>query len=120
MIQLGLLTTADRLLFAALCERAAVYRRAAAKLRHDLTQKSGANGTVKRPEVDIAKGALEGLKQIAAAFGMTPADRKGLEVDLGAGATRGGNRGRRTPGTPIDSIEDFLKRREARRAGRAG
>ncbi len=118
MIRLGLLTTADRLMFAALCERAAVYWRAAAKLRRSLTRVSR-GGVVRMPEVDIAQGALAGLKQIAAAFGMTPADRKGLEVDLGAGAARGGGSdpataAKRGPGEAVE-IDDFLRRRDARR-----
>lgn len=119
MIKLGLLTTADRMMFAALCERAAVYQRAAKSLRTSLTQENKANGTIKRAEVDIAKGALETLKQIAAAFGMTPSDRKGLEVELGAGAARGGDDGgapaKPKPGAPL-AIDDFLQRREQRRS----
>jgi len=118
MIRLGLLTVADRLLFAALCERAAVYWRAARKLRRGLTHKNRANGRVKLPEVDIAKGALDGLKQLAAAFGMSPSDRKGLWVALGAEAPRDPGQVSTTQpkaGDAID-IDDYLKRRAGRRA----
>ncbi|HEV8642060.1 MAG TPA: P27 family phage terminase small subunit [Methylomirabilota bacterium] len=123
MIRLGLLTTADRMIFAALCERAALYRRASQRLRRAkrgadaLTDVTRSNGRVARPEVGIAKGALEGLRQLAAAFGMTPADRKGLEVDLGAGAARE-QAGKGKPGQAVD-IDEFVRRREARRAERA-
>ena len=129
MIQLGLLTSADRMLFAALCERAALYRRATQRLRRakkgqdPLVDTTPSNGKVARPEIAIAKGALDGMRQIAAAFGMTPADRKGLEIDLGAGAARGGSDPAATserpkPGAAID-IDDFVRRRESRRAGPA-
>lgn len=122
-IRLGLLTIADRLTFAALCERAAVYRRAATALRKGLTREDKANGELARAEVAISKGALEGFRSLAASFGMTPADRKGLEVDLGAGAARGGSggagkqdapAGEKRP--PVESIDDFVTRRAARRA----
>lgn len=126
LIRLGLLTVVDRLLFAALCERASVYWRAARTLRRGLTHAQRANGRVRVPEVEIAKGALGDLKQLAAAFGMSPADRKGLIVALGAGASGVDEPAKATTattedgppkaGTAID-LDDYLRRRDARRAG---
>jgi len=77
LLRLGLLTEIDRLLFAALCERTAIYRRAARALRKGLTQQT-AGGAIPRPEVSIARGALYGFSQLCARFGMTPADRARL------------------------------------------
>lgn len=120
MITLGLLTTVDRIMFGALCERAAVYQRATTTTRDSLTQQSGANGNVKRPEVEIAKGALDTLVKIAGAFGMTPADRSRLEVELGAGGASGGSGGAGgTPKAPR-SLDDFIARRTARLAAQRG
>jgi len=123
-IRLGLLTTADRLMFAALCERAALYRQACLSLRQAkggtlLLAETRSNGKQPRPEISIAKGALDGLRQLAASFGMTPADRKGLEIDLGAGAGRVGSHGgvpaaTARAGNAIE-IDDFLARRGRRR-----
>ena len=80
LIQLGLLGQTHRLLFSALCERAAIYRRAAKKLRQKLTQETS-GGDIPRAEVSIARGALYGFRQLAAAFGMTPADQTRLMVE---------------------------------------
>jgi phage terminase small subunit len=128
IIRMGCLTKADRLLFSALCERAALYHRASQRLRRApkkgedvLLTSTKANGKQPRPEIGIAKGALEGLRQLAALFGMSPADRKGLEVDLGAGAARGGSDAaggspkKPKAGAAIE-IDEFLRRREARRS----
>jgi len=105
---------------------AALYRRASQRL-HRAPKKGGdvlltdtkANGKQPRPEINIAKGALEGLRQLAAAFGMSPSDRKGLEVDLGAAGARGGSE----TGSPTKpkagaaiEIDAFLRRRESRRS----
>lgn len=84
LLQLGLLGHVDRLLFAALCERAAVYRRAAKKLRSGLTHKTP-GGRIQRPEAHIARAALDGLRQLAGVFGMSPADRSRLMVEPPAG-----------------------------------
>jgi len=80
LLTLGLLGQVDRLLFAALCERASVYRRAARTLRAGLTQDTN-GGKISRPEVSIARGALYGLRQIAGAFGMSPSDRTRLMAE---------------------------------------
>lgn len=133
MIRLGLLTTADRMLFAALCERAALYRRAVLQLRKvpkgedALLAENKANGKLPRPELSIAKDALQGLRQLTAAFGMSPADRKGLEVALGAGAGEAGDAGRDAATKPAKpraggaiEIDDFLRRREETRRQRRG
>lgn len=123
MIQLGLLTTADRLMFAALCERAALYYRASKRLRRakrgedPLVDVTKSNGRVARPEISIAKGALDGFRQIASAFGMTPADRTRIEVELGAGAARGGNGPAEPPkptGKAPRSLDDFARKRAER------
>jgi P27 family predicted phage terminase small subunit len=128
MIRVGLLSVADRLAFAALCERAALYRRAVLRLRKlpkgedQLLFETKANGKQPRPELGIAKEALAGFRQFAAAFGMTPADRKGLEVALGAPAG-GGDAGSGDTGTtpakpdphgPI-GLDDWLSKRGRRR-----
>lgn len=117
-IKLGLLCEGDELAFAALCNEAAIYWRSSRALIGSLTHLNKANGQITRPEVAIRKGALEGMRQLTAAFGMTPADRKGLEVELGAGAARGGDDAaapaKPKPGTPL-AIDDFLQRRAQRR-----
>lgn len=79
---LGLLGTIDRLLFAALCERAALYQRTARTLRRTMGLiQPTRGGDVARPEVYISRSALEGLRRLAASFGMTPADRARLMVE---------------------------------------
>ena len=79
---LGLLGTIDRLAFAALCERAALYQRTARTLRRSggLIQTT-TGGTMARPEVYISRSALEGLRRLMGAFGMTPADRSRLMAE---------------------------------------
>lgn len=79
---LGLLGTIDRLMFAALCERVALYQRTARTLRRTkgLIQTTS-GGAMARPEVYISRSALEGMRRLAAAFGMTPADRARLMVE---------------------------------------
>lgn len=84
LLQLGLLGQVDRLLFAALCERASLYRRASRRIRRKLTQQTS-GGEIPRPELSIARGALYGLRQLCGAFGMTPADRARLMVEPPAG-----------------------------------
>jgi P27 family predicted phage terminase small subunit len=79
---LGLLGSIDRLAFAALCERAALYQRTARTLRRrtGLIQATS-GGDVARPEVYISRAALEGFRRLAGDFGMTPADRARLMVE---------------------------------------
>ena len=125
-ITIGTLTVVDRLMFSVFCERAALYRRAVLRLRRApkggdlLLAETRSNGKQPRPEIAIAAGALKGLREIAASFGMTPTDRKGLEVALGAGAARGGDSTPAAPqqkgqaGTAID-IDEYLERRGRRR-----
>jgi P27 family predicted phage terminase small subunit len=74
LLRLGLLGDVDRLAFAALCERAATYQRAAREIRCDPTQPVGRMRQPKA-EVSIARAAAHGLVQLASRFGMTPADR---------------------------------------------
>lgn len=84
LLLLGLLGNIDRLAFAALCERAATYQRAAEEMRERQTveiKRSAADGyqettmTQTAPHVSIARGALYGFLQLASRFGMSPADR---------------------------------------------
>lgn len=127
MIRLGLLTKVDRLLFASLCERVSVYRRAARKLRRDLTQESGPNGRVKRPETEIAKGAIDTIRALAAGFGMSPADRARLEIAPPPPPNEGRGGGSEAAKAPqqggrraaVSSIAE-LEERRARRAAPAG
>lgn len=122
-VKLGLLCEGDELAFAALCNEAAIYWRASRKLTRDLTQPNDQHGKIKRPEIDIRAGALAGLTKLAAAFGMTPADRARLEIapplpevprggkdSAEAAAVAGGKP------APVESIDDLLKRRDQRRA----
>ena len=122
-VKLGLLAEGDELAFAALCNEAAIYWRASRALVRSLTQENAANGKVKRPEVEIRAGALTALQKLAAAFGMTPADRARLEIVPPAApeAPRVGSDpapAAQSPGA-VESIDELLARRAAR-TGRAG
>ncbi len=74
LLRLGLLTSVDLPLFAALCERYAMYRRAVDALTNQLTQIT-ANGECARPQVAIAKTAFDQLKSALQEFGLSPASR---------------------------------------------
>ena len=80
-IALTVLTTSDRLLFAALCERAATYRQAAEAIRRQGLTHLTAQGEIPRPEVAIARAALRDLVLLARDFGMTPAARSRLSIE---------------------------------------
>ena len=123
-VKLGLLAEGDELAFAALCNEAAIYWRASRKLTGALTHDTKANGVTKRPEIDIRRSALDGMTKLAAAFGMTPADRARLEIaplapESPHGSDKPAGRTRPAPGVPpvVESIDDHLARVAARRAG---
>lgn len=75
LVKLRLLSDLDADLFATACERWSVYRRSVAKLKQSLTHNTEANGTCAKPEVAIAKSALDSAKAILSEFGIGPSSR---------------------------------------------
>ena len=85
LVAAGVLTEADRDLFAAACERWSVYQRASEILRGPgMTQTSKGNGRVALPEVAIAATALKQYSDLMAQFGVGAAARSRVRVTGGA------------------------------------
>jgi P27 family predicted phage terminase small subunit len=97
MLSARVLTVVDVPLLAAACEQWGLYRRASNAYRRSIRQKSGANGFVGRPEVAIAKTALQNCYAILREFGAGASSRSRIKVP-GAGEE-------------ADPFEEFMKKR---------
>lgn len=96
---LGLLALVDRAMLAAYCQSWATYVRAQRKLEQlGETFETATGYLMPRPEVAIAKGALEKAMQLSARFGFTPADRAKLALP---------------EAPPADPFAEFLNKRKA-------
>jgi len=71
-----LLTEADRLSFAALCQSWSLYAEASATVRREGTLTVGVKGQpVRNPAALVAKDALQDYMRLATEFGLTPSSR---------------------------------------------
>jgi P27 family predicted phage terminase small subunit len=79
LCRLGLLTIVDRVALTGYCEAYSRYRRAAEELKGGLTytyqDKNGEIRQIAKPEVAIARDALNQVRQLCAEFGLTPSSR---------------------------------------------
>lgn len=75
LLKLGVITSIDVSLFAAVCERWSTYRRACDDLKDGLTHTTTANGECAKPQVAIAKAAFDSFKSGLQEFGCSPATR---------------------------------------------
>jgi len=97
MLTAGVLTVVDVPLLAMACERYSLYRRAAARVKKAITQKSGANGKVVMPEVAVSKGAMQDVMAVLREFGAGASSRSRIKVP--------------EAGADIDPFEEFMKMR---------
>jgi len=90
LIRMGLLTDADRAALAAYCSLYAEFIQAELAIRELGSTFTTPNGHVQvRPEVSIRKHAIAGMSPYLSRFGLSPADRAGLETtDAADGAMR--------------------------------
>jgi P27 family predicted phage terminase small subunit len=73
--RLGMLTIVDGAALAAYCQMYSRWAKAERAIKkHGITMETE-NGTVRRPEVSIAREALHQMRQFAMEFGLTPASR---------------------------------------------
>jgi P27 family predicted phage terminase small subunit len=91
--KIGLLTQVDRTALAGYCAAYSRWVRAEIAIQekfelinnvstrtNGLTQKVGRRGHIKMPEVDIAKDALNQVRQFCAEFGLTPSARARMTI----------------------------------------
>jgi P27 family predicted phage terminase small subunit len=69
------LSDLDACLLEMAAERWSLYKRATKELKKSITEETKANGRVPKPEVAIAKGALDGCRAILQEFGIGPSSR---------------------------------------------
>ena len=81
--RLGLLTVVDETALACYCQAYSRLRKAEAVIaKHGMTFKTRNGFVQKRPEVTIAREAMQLMKAFAAEFGLTPAARTRLQVSV--------------------------------------
>jgi P27 family predicted phage terminase small subunit len=80
LVKISVLTSLDMFLFAAICERWSVYRRATDKLKPEFTHQTESNGECAKPQVAIAKTAFDSFRQGLAEFGCSPASRSKVKA----------------------------------------
>ena len=81
--RLGLLTVVDETALACYCQAYSRPRKAEAVIaKHGMTFKTRNGFVQKRPEVTIAREAMQLMKAFAAEFGLTPAARTRLQVSV--------------------------------------
>jgi P27 family predicted phage terminase small subunit len=82
--RLGLLTMVDRAALAGYCEAYARWVKAAKELKYGFTyeyqDKNFVTKRVRKPEVDIARDALNQVKAFCIEFGLTPSSRGKMSV----------------------------------------
>jgi P27 family predicted phage terminase small subunit len=73
--RIRVLSDLDAVLLEMAAERWSLYKRAVQALNENITEETKANGRVAKPEVAIAKGALDGCRAILQEFGIGPSSR---------------------------------------------
>lgn len=90
LIAKKVLTSWDVDQFAAFCQYAALYQRAADSASHAPFEVDGSHGgTVQNPVFRIMQMASSEMRSIGQRFGLTPGDRAGLKIDQGGGTKSG-------------------------------
>jgi P27 family predicted phage terminase small subunit len=80
LVKISVLTSLDMFLFAAICERWSVYRRAIDELKTDFTHQTESNGECAKPQIAIAKTAFDSFRQGLAEFGCSPVSRSKVKT----------------------------------------
>jgi P27 family predicted phage terminase small subunit len=90
LITKKVLTSWDVDQFAAFCQYAALYQRAADSAAHAPFEVDGSHGgTVQNPVFRIMQMASSEMRSIGQRFGLSPGDRAGLKIDHSSGGKSG-------------------------------
>lgn len=82
--RLGLLTIVDGAALAAYCQTYSRWAKAEREIKKHGIVMETENGTVRRPEVSIAREALHQMRAFAMEFGLTPASRSRVSITMPA------------------------------------
>lgn len=96
LLHMGVLSEADYMSLAALCQSYSIWVQASGDLARDGLLAMGARGVVKNPSLMIVRDAVQDIHRLSQQFGLTPASRVNIHSD--------------GPQTPEDELEDALSR----------